>query len=368
MRIGLDAYHASRPVGGIARYIRGLVPALAAAAPDSEFVLLANRFRADGPLWDPGLPNVGLRELRWPRRLTQWGWDSLGWPPIESLLGSVAVFHGMHFVLPAARRARLVLTVHDLTYLRHPDYFSDRALNERGYCRELPRALARADAVVAVSDCTRRDLMELLGVPAERIRVIHEGVEPRFFVSQGDPRLPAVRDRLGLDRPYLVFLVGTPEPRKNLGRTVAAARRAAAQMPLVIIGPERPIRALLDGETAGVKLVGTLPDEDLSLVLHGAEAALYPSLYEGFGLPAVEALAAGVPLITSDRSALPEVVGKAAVLVDPESVEALAEAIRNLLRDGERRKRCIALGLSRARELSWEETARQVLQLYREIT
>lgn len=367
MKIALDAYHAHRAYGGIARYLRGLVPALAAAARSDQFVLFSNRFRDRDASWDPGLPNVSCYDLVCPRRLMQGCWDHLAWPPVESFIGPIDLFHGAHFVLPAARRAKLVLTVHDLTYLRHPDYFSDRALNERGYRVELPRALARADAVIADSSQTKADLVELLGCPEERIMVVYPGVDTRFFVAADEARLAEVKARYHLERPYLVFLVGSPEPRKNLVRAVTAARQAAPDMPLVIVGPQEPIRTLLGGETQGMILLGSLSDEDLPLVLHGAEAALYPSLYEGFGFPAVEALAAGVPLITSNRSSLPEVVGKAALLVDPESVEAMAEAIHNLLRDAEQRKQYIALGLARARELSWEETARQVLQLYHEV-
>jgi alpha-1,3-rhamnosyl/mannosyltransferase len=259
------------------------------------------------------------------------------------------------------------LTVYDLNYLRNPRYFLDQPLNERGHRRELPAALARADAVIAVSDYTRRDLVELMGVPDDRIRVVHAGVEPHFFVSPGDPRLATIK-ALGIDRPYLVFLVGTPEPRKNLLRTVEAARRATADLPLVIVGPTEPIRALLDGNTERVILIGSLSDEDLPFVLHGAQVALYPSLAEGFGLPAVEALAAGVPLITSNSSSLPEVVGKAAVLVNPESVDEMVHAIRSVLDDQGRRAQLIERGLARARELSWARAASQVLRLYRELT
>jgi glycosyltransferase involved in cell wall biosynthesis len=180
-----------------------------------------------------------------------------------------------------------------------------------------------------------------------------------------DAAVSKVRTRYALDRPYLVFLVGTPEPRKNLLRTVAAARQAAPDLPLVILGPPAPIRAFLGGEPPGVILPGVVSDADLPLILRGAELALYPSLYEGFGLPALESLAAGVPLITSDRSSLPEIVGHAAVLVNPESVEDIAAAIRALLADSDRRKRLVELGRARAKELSWERAAHAVLQLYR---
>lgn len=367
MRIAIDGFHASRGYGGVARYIRGLVPVLAAASPGNRFVLFSNRFRQLSPSWDPRLPNVRCYDLRIPRRLMQAGWDHLAWPPVEAFVGSLDIFHGTHFVLPAVRRAKCVLTVHDLTYLRHPEYFSNHGLNERGYRKELPRALARADAVIAVSRQTRDDLVELQEYPEARIRVIHEGVESDFFVPPDAGRLAEVKSRYGLDRPYLVFLVGTPEPRKNLLRTVSAARRAAAHLPLVIIGQEEAIRLGLRNDTRGVILSGSVADADLPWVLHGAELALYPSLYEGFGLPALEAMAAGVPLITSNRSALPEVVEKAAVLVDPESEENIEEAIRELLADGDRRQQLIKLGRARARELSWDLAAQRVVEVYREL-
>src|SRR5207245_11349976 len=135
-------------------------------------------------------------------------------------------------------------------------------------------------------------------------RVNHLGVEPHFVVSAVDPRLGAIK-ALGLDRPYLVFLVGTPEPRKNLLRTVEAARRATADLPLVIIGPQEPIRALLGGNTEGVILIGSLSDEDVQRVLYGSQLALYPSFAAGFGLPAAAAIAAGVPLLTSNCRSMP---------------------------------------------------------------
>ena len=366
MRIGFDVYQTGYPYGGVARYVRALVTAMAEASPADHFVLVSNFFRPPKTRWRLAARNVRHVDIRTPRRLLQAFWDRFNWPPVEAFTGSLDVFHGSHFVLPRTRRARTVLTVHDLNFLRNPGYFLDQPLNERGHWKELPVALARADAVIADSDHTRRDLVELMGVQDDRIRVIHLGVEPHFFVSAVDPRLGPIK-ALGLDRPYLVFLVGTPEPRKNLLRTVEAARRATADLPLVIIGPQEPIRVLLGGNTEGVILIGSLSDEDLPLVLHGAELALYPSLAEGFGLPAVEAMAAGVPLITSNCSSLPEVVGKAAVLVNPESVDEMVHAIRSLLDDPERRAHLIEQGLTRARELSWERTASRVLQLYREL-
>lgn len=367
MRIAIDAFHASQGYGGISRYVRTLVPVLAAASPHDSFTLFTNRLRQWSPSWDPGLLNVRCYDLRFPRRLMQACWDHLDWPPVEVFIGSLDMFHGMHFVLPAVRGARRVLTVHDLTYLKHPEYFADRRLNECGYRRELPRALARADAVIANSRQTRNDLIELMGYPEGRIRVIYPGVDERFWVSPDSAGWTEMKARYGLSRPYLVFLVGTAEPRKNLPRTVRAARRAAPGVPLVIIGERAAIRGLLGDDLAGVILPGVLPDKDLPVVLNGAELALYPSLYEGFGFPALEAMAAGVPLITSDRGALPEVVGSAAVLVDPQSEDAIADAIRRVLADVDLRERLVKRGQARVRELTRDVAAQEVLRLYREL-
>jgi glycosyltransferase involved in cell wall biosynthesis len=360
-------YQAGFAYGGVSRYVRGLVPALVEAGPEDRFTLVSNYLRPRERSWRHDRPNVSSRTLRLPRRLMQSCWDRWDWPPIESLVGPLDIFHGTHFVLPATRTARRVLTVHDVTFLRHPEYFSHRSLNEQWHRRELRAALNRADLVITGSACSREDLADLAGFDPARIRVVHSGVEAEFFVHEADPGQAEMRSRYGLDGPYLAFLVGTPEPRKNLARTVEAARRGAPGVPLVLIGPVAAITALLPGDARGIRCLGPVPDADLPQVLHGAEVAVYPSLYEGFGFPALEALAAGTPLITSNRSALPEVVGDAAVLVNPESVEDMAHAIGSLLGDPERRRKLAARGRARAKEFSWGQAARKVLAVYREL-
>jgi glycosyltransferase involved in cell wall biosynthesis len=367
MKIGVDIYQTGFPFGGIARYVRALVSAMAAAAPTDRFILVSNHFRRNHAPWRHAGPNVAHVDLQVPRRWMQACWNRMGWPPMDSFAGPLDIFHGTHFVLPPVRAAKRVLTVHDLSFLRHPEYFSDGALNRRGHRLELPAALKQADAVIAPSKYTRGDLIELMKVPEDRIRVIPEGVEAHFFVPAERSQVQEVKTRLGLSRPYLIFLVGTPEPRKNLLRTVAAARRAAPDLDLVVVGPKDPIRKLLADDLRGVHLIGSLAEEDLPYVLHGAELSLYPSLAEGFGLPALESLAAGVPLVTSNRTALPEVVGEAAVRIDPESIEDIEQAIGGLLEDDDRRRRLVEAGRARARVFSWESTAREVLSLYREL-
>lgn len=366
MKIAIDAYHALYPYGGIARYIRGLVEAMATRNAEDRFILFANRFRGKDRMWQPDAGDTEPVVLNAPRRVMQWAWDHLNWPPVEYFTGPVDVFHATHFVLPATR-AKTVLTVHDLTWLRHPEFFADQKLNARGYGIELPRALDRADGIIAVSESTKRDLMECMGIADERISVIHEGVEPHFFVADGDPGIAAVRNRYHLPASYMFFLVGTPEPRKNLVRTVTAAMAAQIDLPLVIVGPTAPLRIMLGELADRVMLVGSVSDSDLPCLLAGAEMALYPSLYEGFGLPLLEAMAAGTPVVTSNASSCPEVVGDAGLCVDPYDELALATAISTLHNDDDLRATLCQRGRERAKAMSWQAAARKTLGLYREL-
>jgi len=368
MKIVIDAYQAFFQAGGVQRYTRELIFAIADMITNDELILFYNRFRNQGDTWKQLKKNFRTKQVFLPRRLLQGVWDSLEWPPIEFFCGRVDIFHGLHFVLPPAKKALRVLTVHDLTYLRFPGYFADGKLNERGYKKELPHALERADAVIAVSQNTRDDLIELMGIPEEKVRVIYEGVDQHFFKLIGRPKSDAILKRYGLDPPYLIFLVGTPEPRKNLVRAVTAARQAAPELDLVLIGSEKPLRELLVGEeNRNLKFLGIVPEDHLPALLSGATISLYPSLYEGFGLPVLESMASGVPVITSDRGSLPEVAGGAGILVDPENVESIAEAISGLLQDESLRNRLKVMGKARASEFTWQRTAAETLALYREL-
>ncbi len=260
-----------------------------------------------------------------------------------------------------------MLTVHDLTYLKFPDLFEDRRLNDRGYRIELPRGLALADRVVAVSHRTADDLVALLGFPRERIRVIHEGVEERFFTGEDNRAAPAIRQAYGLTSPYLVFLVGTPEPRKNLARAAAAAHAAAPDFPLVLIGPKGPLQKGVGRHASRVIFTGVVPEDHLPALLGGALLALYPSLYEGFGLPVLECMAAGAPVLASNRGAIPEVAKDAAILVDPEDMDAMVEGIGRLLEDRGLREDLKRRGRHRASLFTWEKAAMETLSLYREL-
>ncbi|MDQ6973987.1 MAG: glycosyltransferase family 1 protein [Mariprofundaceae bacterium] len=367
MKIAIDAYHAARPHGGIARYTRGLALAMFELAQSDEFILFSNRFRENVKEWNPHLPNVSSTTLHAPKRLMQAAWDYLSWPPIEKWTEDIDIYHGMHFVLPAVRAAKCVLTVHDLTYLKHPEFFVYSKLNQRGYLKELPAALKRADAVIAVSESTKHDLMTLMDYPEERIHVIYEGVEAHFFERVSSEQEQCILNQYKLNKPYMIFLVGTPEPRKNLERTIRAAQSVAPDMPIAVVGDPELVHALLRDALASVCVLGSVPDEDLSILLHAAELSLYPSLYEGFGLPILESMAAGVPVITSNISSCPEVAGDAALLVDPYDEKAMADAIQEILQHETKANDMRQAGEERASLFTWQRAAKDVLQLYRDL-
>jgi len=367
MRVALDAYHAARAHGGIARYTRSLASAMFEVGKEHEYVLFSNRFREDVDEWEPNLEHVSSTVLHAPKRLMQGLWNKLSWPPVETWTGPVDIYHGMHFVLPAVRAAKCVLTVHDLTYLKHPEFFVHSELNQRGYLKELPEALKRADAVIAVSESTKHDLVTLMHYPEEHIRVIYEGVEPHFFTRVSESEEKRILTKYHLDKPYMIFLVGTPEPRKNLLRTIQAAQSSASDMPVALVGNPDEIRPLLGDMADKVCFLGSVPDMDLPVLLHAAEVSLYPSLYEGFGLPILESMAAGVPVITSNISACPEVAGDVAELVDPYCKKSIAEAITRILNDKEKSVRMRKNGEERAASFSWQQAAHDVLELYAEL-
>jgi glycosyltransferase involved in cell wall biosynthesis len=367
MRIAVDAFQTQYPAGGVARYARSLIAAMAEEADCAEIILFYNRFRGKADLWRPPGTSLTVRNVPVPRRLVQGLWQHIDWPPIEMFCGRVDVFHGLHFVLPASRKARRVLTVHDLTYLRHPDYYRDAHLNDRGYRQELPRALAQADAVIAVSEKTREDLVDHLNTPAERIRVIHHGVADRFFVPAASQNQELIRRQYRITAPYAIFLVGTPEPRKNIARTVAAVRRAAPSIDLVLVGEPHLLQPLIGVPTEHVTFTGTVPEEHLPALLSGAIVSVYPSLDEGFGLPLLESMACGVPVLASNRGALPEIAGGAAMIVNPEDIEDMAHGLSVLLNDEALRQRLALAGRRRAADFTWKKAAAQTVALYREL-
>ncbi len=321
MRVGVDTSPLVQTRAGTARHVRGLLGAL--------------RDR-------PGL-ELELLSFGGPGRAASVARDAVWYPHgIGRRARSLDVLHCTTFRGPVRAEVPTVLTVHDLAILRAPEVFPrwHRLYGRAG----LERVLRAASAIVAVSEFSRDETIELVGIPPERIRVIAHGVDPVF--TPGGPRA---------DGDY-ILAVATLEPRKNLGRAVEAAREAGVE--LRVVGA----RGWGDVEVDG--WVGEIPDAELATLYRGAACVLYPSLYEGFGLPVLEAMACGTPVVTSAATAMEEVAGGAAVLVDPLDIASIAGGVRQAL---DRRDELAAAGLERAKEFTWQRTADAVVELWSEL-
>jgi len=295
----------------------------------------------------------------------------------SAIAGSGAdVFHGTTGSLPLAYRGRSVATVHDLAIYLHPEWFPGGQFFSRRLV--VPASLRRATRLIAVSESTKNDLRRIFLVPSERIAVIHEGVEPPPPEAWD---LPAPK---GLEKPYLLFL-GTVEPRKNVEGLVKAYESLAERFPklvgeteLVIAGgrgwkSEKAFAAIAAankrfGQSGPrVRALGYVPDEEKLALMARALAFVFPSRYEGFGLPVLEAMTLGVPVITSNVSSLPEIAGRgAALLVDPESTAELSLAMKHLLEDEAKRAELGRRGLERSTDFRWDKTAGETLEIYEE--
>lgn len=379
MRVGMDVSAIRHGLtNGVAVYTANLAKALL-RLPDGVSLTAwycARRSPEAAAVLD-GLAELGARVERAP---APWSWspDGAWWlpvsPPLASLLADLDVFHIGEFQLPPPPEpggAAYVATVHDLTTVTHPRHHT--FLNRWVHRRRLGWIRRHGRRVIAVSRSTEADLLSERLLEAGRIDVVYEArrddAEPAT-----DPA--AVRRRYGIRGRY-ILTVGTLEPRKNLPRLLRAFERlppAVRGPELVVVGgsgwrSDRIRQAIARSPARSrIRLPGRVPAPDLASLYAGATVFAYPSLYEGFGLPVLEAMAAGTPVLTSDRSSLPEVAGNAAILVDPTSVDAILDGLIRLLSHDALRARLREAGLERERQFSWEKTARETLAVYRRTT
>lgn len=284
------------------------------------------------------------------------------------------LFHATHYVLPPLR-SHAVVTIHDIIHLLYPQFLPNRAALV--YARVMiRRALRRADRIITVSYNSKRDLVDYFGIVPSQVDVIYNGVSPEFRPDVPEAERERVARKYGLPRPYLLFL-GGEKPHKNAQNVVRAfgeARRMRPDLPhvLALAGPMPKNPARIDALISALDLSGAIArpgrieDEDLPGLFAGADALLYPTLYEGFGLPVVEAMACGTPVLTSSTSALQEIAGGYAYLVDPLDVDAIARGILLLATDAKVRADFVELGRKRALDFSWDKAAERTLEVYAE--
>jgi glycosyltransferase involved in cell wall biosynthesis len=366
VKIGIDTHAAEQGGSGNCTYIRGLVRGLARLHDDAEYVLYAI---------DPGHPFYA--ELRGHPRFTirrLWPRQPVARIPLSLALGSfrdrLDVLH-VQYVGPPVHRGALVVTIHDLAFLAIPQSFPRlQALRLRWQVRANARRAAR---VITVSEYSRRDLVEAYGISDDRLVVIHHAPDPSFVPVRDRAVIDALRRTLGIAHRY-VLCVGRLNPRKNLLGVLRAFERVRPQLAeptqLVIAGTRDHQADRLDQAIAAspcradVLRVGYVPDETLPALYSGAALFVYPSFFEGFGFPPLEAMACGVPVVCSWVTSLPEVVGEAVLLVDPSSVEDIATGMRRVLTDPALRAALVAKGLRRAAEFTWDRTAERTREVY----
>lgn len=372
MRIGINLMHLSRHEGGVACYARSLVRALLAVGKTHTFILYGRKRYLEHFQSTNVQPRsiTRLPENRWFRIL--WEQFAIG---IDVRYRGPDIFHWPDYSLSLlAPRPRSIVTIHDLAFLKlHDIYDPGRRLYKKIMAK---LSISRAEAIIAVSENTARDITELLSIPRQRIHVIPNGIDSIFQQLHYDICEEYRTRRLGGIEPFILF-VGTLEPRKNVLRLLEAHRMlqkmGVKRIPLVLAGhrgwkSEQIVNTIREGMAEGsVHWLGYVPRDELPILYNLCRIFVYPSLYEGFGFPPLEAMACGAPVITSRNSSLSEVAGDAALLVDPLDVEALASTMARLIEDRALRDQMRHKGLEHARKYNWEETARLTMDVYQKV-
>jgi len=363
MRIGIDARLVYYTQAGIGQYITHLVQSLAEVDHETDFILLQSR-KDRSKLADQ--PNFRRLAVWTPchHRLEQWALRA----EISPL--DIDVLHSPDFIPPSRANFKSVITVHDLAFLLYPHFLTKESAR---YYGQIDQAVRRTDHIIAVSEATKHDLIQRLGVPEGKVTVIYEASAPEFRPIPPDEARQYAQKKFELEGGY-IFFVSTIEPRKNVPGLLEAYRRLLDSYKvtarLVLAGGQgwlsEEVFAGVDrlGLRGQVRFLGRVATADLPYLYNAASLLIHPSFYEGFGLPPLEAMACGIPVVVSNVSALPEVVGDAGLLVDPNNISEMAVSMYRVLTDQQLREEMIHKGLARAACFSWEKTASQTLEVY----
>lgn len=364
MRIGIDMRMLTW--SGIGRYTHNLVDGLMRIDKDNEYILFLN----EGDIDNYTITNENFIK----KPLSSKVFSLEGHYQLTSSLWRerLDLFHSLHFPVPLLWRHNLVTTIHDLIPLIYPESLPSRM--SRIYCYVMMRAAARKSRrVIANSYYTRRDIVRYLKIPESKVKVIYEGVNENYHPVKNESRLRKVKERYKTSEKF-IFYIGQWKPYKNILRLMRAFHRLKMKTGIphkLLIGGRKdpnygeiPALARNLGLEKDIIFTGYIPEEDLPVLYSAAKLFIFPSLYEGFGLPVLEAMACGIPVVSSNTSSLPEIAGDAAILVNPYSIEEIAQAMQEGLRDEKLRKKLIQKGLARTRLFVWEKTSRETLQVY----
>lgn len=384
MKIAIDISPLATPKRtGIENFSFNFCKNLSKVDKENEYFLFANSYGHFQSLKE-AIEGIGIKESRnistqisrVPSTILELMWKYIHIPSVEHLVHEkIDVFHIMGAINPPLRTAKLVATIYDLIPIKFPDFFDEKT--RRRFNRYFNNVILKADAVIAISNSVKEDILEYFDIPGSKVEVVAPGFDSELYRQiQGKSMIDKIKAKYGIDKKYILF-VGTLEERKNLERLI----KAYAILPdylktdylLMICGKKGWFFEEIFGAVKELKLekkvifTGYVPDEDLSFLMNGAEVFVYPSLYEGFGIPLLEAMACGTPVISSKVSSLPEVVGDAGILINPNNVEELSDAILRVLSNSELRAQLSEKGLRQASKFSWEKTAMKIVEIYNKV-
>ena len=377
IRIGIDISRTIEEATGVGYYAKNLVHALAKVDAENDYLLYGIFYDCFPKHWKQALIPKSRNFRLHQRNSLSWfarkKWEN-GGKYKEKLLGKIDLLHSTAYTMPPVSKPKVVVTIHDLSCFVYPQCHTEA--NYQFVIRNVHPAARRADFLIADSENTRREIIRFLHVPEEKIKVIHLAAGDAFHENVSPESIARIRNKYRIEKPYF-FAVGSIEPRKNLASALIAfkalleIRRIDHQF--VITGGKgwenESFYRLLKKLKIDDYLVftGYVPEKDLPALYQGAEVFVYPSFYEGFGLPVLEAMSSGTPVITSNTSSLPEVAGDAAILVNPAEIFELYEAMEALVTSPSLREDLKRKGLEQSKKFTWEKTARQTLEVYRNV-
>ena len=376
MKIAIDASSLTiNPFSGLSEVIHNLLLYLPFLDSNDQFILFMNYFRKYIVKEKIAYPQTKRKNCRLPRRLTALWW-AFDWPPIDFYLPETDIFHSLHIQIPPANKIKTVLTVHDCRYLALPEFYKDREVET--YQQQMQKSLSRVDMVATVSEFTRQELINHFSFPEDRIRVIYNGFSPLKQENRDKKKISRFIENNNLPEYYLLY-TGVLDPRKNLERLIEAmaqCRQEVDDFPdLVIAGiPNMEWNRSKYARKAKklsvfdhIHICGVVEKDVLTGLMQKAHVLCYPSLYEGFGFPPLEAMSVGVPVLAGNSSAIPEITDHAACLVNPLSVEDIAHGLNRVVFDQNYRQELIELGFSQIKKYSWSRAATEYMSLYKEV-
>jgi glycosyltransferase involved in cell wall biosynthesis len=367
MKIGIDIRPLRDVMTGIGRYVSGMTNALVNTGDGNEYTLFYTNI-TNKPI--QGLPESDKYHLsrhRWPGKMVTALWAYGNYPKAEMLTGPLDVFHSPSFQVPPTRKAAKVFTIFDLIAVAYPDMAIPSSV--RHFRPRVKHYVSRADVIVAISKATAADIVNILDVQPEKIRVVYPGAAP--LVKATPEQIESVRAKYSLQKDYVLF-VSRLDPRKNLSRLFKAFEYSGLfkDFDLVVAGPkgwhmEEMFQTWRDSKCRDqIKWLYFVGDSDLVALYSGASFFAYPSLVEGFGLPILEAMSVGCPVLTSNVSSMPEAAGEAAVYVDPFDVASISDGLLQLAGNSYLREQMTSAGYERVKQFSWENVAHEMSKIY----